>query len=125
MARNEAAKKREHEDMLSVLEQKGKCVRSDEDIYGWVDYRAERHIRDYVTGENGEITLVDSCAWVLSPDADIDEATISRFEDTFSENSTEYVINASPASCACGKYTDQVLRYEGDVSSFLSILLKD
>jgi len=125
MARSEASKKREHDDMLSVLEQKGKCVRPDEDIYGWVDYYAQKHIQDYVVNDEGKTTLVASCSWVLSPDAEIDEATISLFEDTFSENSTEYVLNAFPASCACGKYTNRVLRYEGDLSSFLSILLKD
>lgn len=123
MARSEASKKREHDDMLSVLEKKGKCVRPDEDIYGWGDYHAEKHIRDYVIDGNGKTVLVESCAWILDSNAEMEEATLSLFEDTFSENSTVYVINAYPASCACGKYTERTIRYEGDLSAFVAILL--
>jgi hypothetical protein len=123
MERTAEAKKRENDDILSVMEQKGVCVRVEEDIYGWIDRKAEDHIAGVAYDEKYNVISVDPCGWALPETAELEEGVIDQFEDTFSPNSHHHVINASPASCKCGKYEGKTLRYDGDLSQFLSFLL--
>lgn len=122
MARSNEAKNQERQDILLALQKKGKCVSPEEDIYGWIDHKAERHIKDFAVDSKGKITESVNCSWVVDPDAVIEDANIDQFDSTFTGNSTESVINVFPVSCACGQYVERTLRYEGDLGSFLVTL---
>lgn len=110
--------------MLSTMEQLGQCVELTEDVYGWVDRVAQSHIVDRTYTLEGKATDTQRCSWVLPLDAVVEESSMSKFENTFDGNSTEIVVNASPASCACGLYAERTLRYQGDFDSFLFRMLQ-
>ena len=62
---------------------------------------------------------------VVSIDQDtVRERTLSLFDGTFVDNSSEVGMEVR-ATCQCGKYTDKWLRYTGSFAETLEILLKE
>ena len=107
-------------DMLrEVVQKKGRPVRFTEDdsyeypgekdvsIYGWVDSKADDHVR------GGE------CTWYIGPTARLVERTYTEFGDTMNGNDDIIGINVSPAHCTCGEYRNMHLRY---TESFATIV---
>lgn len=126
MTRSKLSLQQENELMLDTMTRYGLCVSPDETIYGWEDAPASRHILNTVYDERGHVVeTIRTCSWILDGDAEFVETTVSSFEDTFSENSNEIVLEASPARCACGKYENRTLRYRGDLGEFLRLAFSD
>lgn len=104
------------------MEQHGHAVRFNNDnpdsganFYGWSDWEIDDHTR---TGPGG-------CRWTLADGAIITEQTYRQFTDTFHDAENEIGINAAPANCACGRYTNRHLRYTGTLGAVLVTILKD
>lgn len=103
------------------IEAKGKKVQVEEkryewqlddeaNVYGWTDYQAQEHIRS-------------GCRWIVPEGALMYERTYSQFQDTFTENSEDHGVNVRGARCACGEYTDVILRWDGSVTDMLHTIL--
>jgi hypothetical protein len=82
-------------------------------VYGWQDWDASEHMRPYDKD-------VEPCRWIIAPGAEVHEVTYSQFADTFTGNEDEVGLNVYPASCACGKYTDVMLRWTGSLTTLMS-----
>jgi len=96
---------------VQVEEKRFEWERDDEaNVYGWVDYEAQDHIRE-------------GCRWIVPEGAVMYERTYSQFQDTFTENSEDHGVNVRGARCACGKYTDVILRWDGSVTDMLHTIL--
>lgn len=122
MTRSKLSLQQENELMLATMTRHGMCVSPDETIYGWQDGAASRHILNTVYDDRGHVVeRIQTCSWILDEDAEFAETTVSSFEDTFSENSNEIVLESFPARCACGKYEGRTLRYRGDLGEFLRL----
>jgi hypothetical protein len=82
-------------------------------VYGWMadDWREfHEHLRMHTANEitTGEFTDVE---W-------------SEFENTFTDNSEHHGVEIT-VTCACGKYTDRVVRYEGSLGEILQGILAE
>lgn len=85
--------------------------------YGWGDYDARDHCEPVSKyNEKG------GCRWVIEEGTQVTEVSLSKFNDTFSPNSQDEGLHVFPAHCACGKYTDVVLRWEGSIGDILKTL---
>lgn len=106
--------------LRTFMEQHGQPVDFDNryddhtpNFYGWNDWRTQEHIHE------------DNCRWIIEPGATLTEHTYQQFTDTFHDADNEIGINATPAHCACHRYTNMHLRYAGSLGSVLTIILKD
>jgi hypothetical protein len=96
----------------------GTPVADHEDQYGWQDHEAIKH-RKGLDPEIYKYVKELECPWVCPEDPEIEEDYISEFVHTFTDNSDTAVINLFHVSCACGKYTDRTIRYEGTIVGFI------
>lgn len=82
-------------------------------FYGWTNYAARHHT-----------ATTETCGgWALHPDALVEERDFDQFDDTLSPAITETGVQASPASCWCGMYTNVTLRWTGSMRDLLRMLL--
>lgn len=96
----------------------GKPVADDEDQYGWQDSKAIHH-RNGLDPVAYKYVKENECPWVVPDNPVIEEAYISEFVHTFTDNSDTAVINLFPVNCACGEFTERTLRYEGTIAGFI------
>lgn len=105
------------------VEEKRYSWQDDDDVstYGWTDYEAQQHI----IGNNPHLPPEqnDHCRWVVPEGAVMYERTYSQFQDTDADNLNEHGVNVKGAHCACGKYTDVILRWTGSVTEMLHSIL--
>lgn len=91
---------------VDVQEKRWEWEQDDEaNVYGWVDYDAQAHVKED-----------PGCSWIVPAGAKLYERTYSQFTDTFHDNDDEVGINIRGCHCACGKYTDVILRYRGSLA---------
>lgn len=104
----------------------GTGVGDRENIYGWQDHEAIRHIKGYDRDEKGKsfYNPAKACKWVVPADPEIEEDIISEFTDTFNGNDDTAVINLFHVSCACGAYQNRTVRYAGTVEDFIPELFR-
>lgn len=85
--------------------------------YGWADYT--HHIgRDYTHPPQ------PGCRAVEVDPTTMRERSLSMFTDTFHDNENKVGVEVR-ATCACGKYIDKWLRWEGSVGEILPALLSE
>lgn len=82
--------------------------------YGWHDYQAGQHVRPAEGQYPG-----DGCHWIVPEGAVLYERTYSMFTDTFHDNQDEVGINVKGCHCACGKYADVILRFDGSLADVM------
>lgn len=85
--------------------------------YGWSDRDAHDHCRpvDKYNRKGG-------CSWEIPEGTQVTEVSLSQFNGTGCGNTYDEGLHAFPVNCACGKYTDVVLRWEGSISDILMTL---
>lgn len=96
----------------------GSAVADHEDQYGWKDHKAIHHRKGLDPVAYKYVKELE-CPWVCPEDPEIEEAYISEFVHTFTDNRDTAVINLFHVSCACGEYTDRTIRYEGTIAGFI------
>lgn len=79
--------------------------------YCWRDIDATEHVRE------------GDCTWTIEESAQLHEEIYSVFEGTFVDNRDEIGVNAAPARCTCGAYTEMTLRYLGSLGDVLRFIL--
>jgi hypothetical protein len=99
-----------------AVEKRGYDWEKDDDVspYGWTDYDALRHCKGVDSGYQG-----DGCAWVVPEGARLYERTYNQFDGTFTDNKNQVGINVAGCRCACGKYTDTFLRFDGTLDEVI------
>lgn len=83
-------------------------------VYGWQDFDSYEHVRPATEKWRG-----DGCHWVVPEGARLYERTYNQFAGTFVDNENEVGINVAGCRCACGKYTDVILRYTGTLAEVM------
>lgn len=96
----------------------GSAVALDEDQYGWKDFEAIKHRKGLEPVAYKYVAELE-CPWICPEDPEIEEVYISEFLDTMTDNSDTAMINLFHVDCACGKYTDRTIRYEGTIAEFI------
>lgn len=82
-------------------------------FYSWWDFGAIRHVD----------ARYGACAWEVPEGSFMYEETYDQFQGTFYEGDTsEDGINVSGCRCACGKYADVTLRWEGTLAELINHL---
>ena len=83
------------------------------DYYGWEDYAGQCHVDP----------RYDGCKWEVPEGSLLYEETYDQFQGTFYEGDTsEDGINVSGCRCACGKFTDVTLRWDGTLAELINHL---
>ena len=102
--------------MKVVVEERFYDWAEDDDVspYGWGDHEAYSHVRPAEGKYPGE-----GCHWIVPEGAKLYERTYSQFAGTFVDNENEVGINVAGCRCACGKYTDVILRYTGTLAEVM------
>ena len=95
-----------------------KVVEIHENIYGWNDNSATKHI-------NGNYGRAAKCELHALENATVEENYVSEFTDTLNPANEEMFIDIDHVSCACGQVSDRKVRYSGTFSEFLAEMLKD
>lgn len=85
--------------------------------YGWADYT--HHM-----GKTYARPPIAGCTAVLVDSSTMRERSLSTFTDTFHDNENKVGVEVR-ATCACGKYTNKWLRWEGSVGEILPALLSE
>lgn len=83
--------------------------------YSWRDWAAEDHASATSWREA-------PCHWLVPEGSFLYEESFSCFQDTGSDNVDRSGINVSGCRCACGKYTDVTLRWEGTLGQLINKL---
>lgn len=96
----------------------GTAVAEHEDQYGWKDHAAVHHRKGLDPVAYKYVPELE-CSWVCPDNPEIEEAYITEFVNTFTDNDDTAVINLFHVSCTCGKFTDRTLRYEGTIAGFI------
>jgi hypothetical protein len=84
--------------------------------YGWADYT-------HNIGRSYAIPPEPACRAVSVDPSTMRERSLSMFTDTFHSNEHKVGVEVR-ATCACGKYTNKWLRWEGTVGDILPALLR-
>lgn len=84
-------------------------------MYGWADYT-------HHAGMSYTKPPTPGCKAVSVDSTSMRERTLSMFTDTFHGNENVVGVEVR-ATCACGKYTNKWLRWEGSVGEILPALL--
>lgn len=82
-------------------------------VYGWMadDWREMRqHLESH-----------DPASITMGAFRDVEW---SQFENTFTDNNEHHGVEIT-VTCACGKYTDRVVRYEGTLGEILQGILEE
>lgn len=95
-----------------------KVVEVHEDIYGWVDNPATKHI-------NGNFGRTTKCELHALENASVEENYVSEFTDTINPANEAMFVDIDHVSCACGQVSDRKVRYSGTFSEFLAEMLRD
>ena len=94
-----------------------------EEVKYWGPEDPERHVSQYGWVDYIKTAHGHTCGWVEQTGAQLQEQSYQQFIDTFAGSEDEYGINLSPVSCKCGQYTDEIIRYKGDLTSILQAVL--
>ncbi len=97
--------------VAQTIIQHGRVVSADASFYGWTDFEATEHLRSY----GGSCPVVGHG----TPSED----SWDEFQGTFYEGDTTQHGMQMTVTCECGQITDQILRYEGNVSEMISSII--
>lgn len=118
MTNPEEIKQKIKELIISTAFAKGvKVVEVHENIYGWNDNPATKHI-------NGNYGRTEKCEIHALENATVQENYVAEFSDTMNPANEEMFIDIDHVSCACGQVSDRKVRYSGTFSEFLTDILK-
>jgi hypothetical protein len=104
--------------ILTAFEKGVTVVEVHEDIYGWADNPATKHI-------NGNFGRTQKCEIHALENATVEENYVAEFTDTINPANEQMFIDIDHVSCACGQVSDRKVRYSGTFSEFLAEILKD
>lgn len=99
------------EALARTIIQHGRVIAKDANFYGWADFPATEHLRDY--GDNCPIVKHEVPT----------EDTWDEFEGTFHEGDTTRHGMQMKITCECGQIKGRYLRYEGNVGEMISDII--
>lgn len=85
------------------------------------DYEAEEHVNP----PNYKKDPPNPCKWVVPKGAHVQETSVGEFTGTFVDNTHYEIIIVWGCHCACGKFKNQPLQFQGTVSEVLEEIFKE